>query len=1449
MVERVAQLEDELRLLKTELELTKNSANREGWQTLDNMPDGTVFHTVRDMKTGTLKIVRVGGTWEKIMGVSVEETLADTNNVFKNIEKNDLKMLIHQLNEALDPLKKLDIEVRYHNPKNNSKYWIQIFSYPRREGDFVVADGFIFDVNRRKETEQKLKAEKERMETISNNIPDGTLYSFELNTETGGMYYTYLGDKWETITGIAADVAISDINTVFAMVHPEDVPKIMQEIDNSAQTMTNSYSEFRMTVNGKTRWIQMLSHPHSNENLVIWDGIIVDITPRKEDEFELKSEKDRLQALGDNIPGGTLYQFVRDTRTGQMRMSYVSATWEAVTNVPANIAMSDISQVFDLVHPDDLTDLICSIDDSARTMTDHYKEFRLGGNWIHIVSHPHREGKNIIWDGIMTNITARKEIEHELAAEKDRLQIMGDNLPDSSLFQFVRDIRTRQMRLSYVSATWEIITGINADIALNDVSKVFSTIPSDDLPVFLQHLDDSARAMSNFKYEIRFGERWMYIVARPRREEKQVIWDGIITDISERKKNETELYQYREKLEFLVKQATEELNVTNEEMQATNEELYATNEELHSKNNQLADEMNARTEVMKLLEESENKMSNFISQSFEGITFINNEGRIIEWNPMQEIITGIRSEDAIGEYAWELYRKLIPAENAENMVSIFKNKIMSFFASDNKRKKNTDTSEFEFSIPGRNKQHIILVSFIIKTKDKCYLGQIVRDVTEERLKDAELEQYRSHLEQMVEKQTEELRENQESLVSLNRRQAILIDVLQIMQSNENVSEAMNLTIAEIGKFIGVSRVNVFEKSVDKKNIRNTYEWCNEGVKSYINTMENMSAEAGKFMFDVFKIGGYICTSEIDMLPDELAEMLTEKGVKSIVAFPLTLYGVNYGFVDFIECETSREWSKNEVELLKSLSQIISGAASRHHSEITLRQSEELYRQLTAASPDAIVMCNNDANIRYISPKAFEIFKIENNADIDNMRVLQYVHSTEHCQITEMFEKLETDNLCFIPQLMLIRSDNSEFIGEISAAAIKEEAGSANFSVIMVIRDITRRKMDEMELIRAKEKAEESERLKSAFLANMSHEIRTPLNGIVGFLRFLGTENLSPQRRQEYMNVINSSSQQLTKIIDDIIDIAKLEAKQMTMCPIPVDVNELMNDMWVFFETFIQSKNKDRVSLILDDSGFIDKCFIYVDAVRLRQVLTNLIGNAVKYTEKGYIRFGYRRSMPDELEFVVEDSGIGLPANQKEVIFERFRQAEIGNARQLYGGTGLGLTISRNLIHLKGGKMWVESTEGYGSSFYFTIPYLPVMPDETHIFNEITQNKETDKKLFAGKTVLIVEPKTLKFKYYERIIMATGATVINAETLQEWFSAVVQNSAIDFVFADAALFDHEDFNNIRRIRNARSNLPIALIISEKREKYMHLFRHKLCDKIVEIPVSYGEIVEIMKEYVK
>ena len=258
---------------------------------------------------------------------------------------------------------------------------------------------------------------------------------------------------------------------------------------------------------------------------------------------------------------------------------------------------------------------------------------------------------------------------------------------------------------------------------------------------------------------------------------------------------------------------------------------------------------------------------------------------------------------------------------------------------------------------------------------------------------------------------------------------------------------------------------------------------------------------------------------------------------------------------------------------------------------------------------------------------------------------------------------------------------------------------------MNYKEENKRLKDEVRCLREQLQALEAEHLKSAFLVNFSHEIRTPISGIIALLNVLQQNDTFSDKVREIIALISDNSKHLLALMNDILDEAKIKAGQLTIQPMPVNINKMMTETRFFFENLLQKKDKDNVHIEICFDETVDESMIMVDPVRLKQILYNLMSNAVKFTHKGYIHFGYRLADDDTLEFWVEDTGIGIPTEQLSDIFERFRQAERCNDKK-YGGTGLGLTISKNLALLMGGDMHAKSTEGKGSTFYFTIPYVP-----------------------------------------------------------------------------------------------------------------------------------------------
>lgn len=387
--------------------------------------------------------------------------------------------------------------------------------------------------------------------------------------------------------------------------------------------------------------------------------------------------------------------------------------------------------------------------------------------------------------------------------------------------------------------------------------------------------------------------------------------------------------------------------------------------------------------------------------------------------------------------------------------------------------------------------------------------------------------------------------------------------------------------------------------------------------------------------------------------------------------------------------------------------------------------------------------------------------------------------------------------------------------------------------VAIKEDVTERKKLLEELVVAKEKAEESDKLKSAFLANMSHEIRTPMNGIIGFAEFFKDPNLSFDLRKKYADVVVESSKQLLSIVNDILDISRIESNTLHICKETVSVNEVIQQVSDFFAPQFAAKNL-QFSLHL---GLEDDAAIITDKSRIRQIITNLLSNAIKFTEKGEIKLGYTLGQDSNLIFYVEDSGIGISEKHKEIIFERFHQVQ--HPSKKYGGTGLGLAISHKICALLGGNMWVESEEQKGSIFYFTIPYIPASIGDTKDHNHIITTEK-------APLVLVAEDDDTNYLYIETVLSFSKVRIIRAHNGVQAVQLFTENPDVAMVFMDVKMPKMNGFEASKKILEIHPQLPIIILSAFDLENERQFAKEIGCYAYIAKPIKKEKVTQILSE---
>ena len=640
--------------------------------------------------------------------------------------------------------------------------------------------------------------------------------------------------------------------------------------------------------------------------------------------------------------------------------------------------------------------------------------------------------------------------------------------------------------------------------------------------------------------------------------------------------------------------------------------------------------------------------------------------------------------------------------------------------------------------------------------------------------------------------------------SLHEQQYICQGIAQIthtLLTISNYDKAINIALKTLARLMGVDRAYIFENDVLAATgeivIKERFFWVNEKYKPY-----QTSHKLNNISYAYYQPGWYDTlekdepiTGLIKDFPEPCRSFLASYQVLSILIIPIHFKGQFWGFIGLDDCHREFQWwSSYEISVLNIIGDSIRGTLAHKQSEESLRQSEVNFRSIIDNSYEAVFVCDEEGMIRFVNPSAEKLYQAPRGGLVGKSFCLS-------------FKSLESKTEFKFKDLK-----GEPHIGELQLSPIKWEGESR---ILVCLHDMTARKRTEIELQRNKEAAESANRFKSLFLAAMSHEIRTPMNGVLGMAELLHKTKLTHQQ-EHYVQMVENASQALLTVINDILDFSRIEAgKGLSLNMIEFDPRAVVEEMVSLFAVSAQGKGLE----ILCQLPPIMPEKLLGDPNRLRQVINNLFGNAIKFTNQGEVllRLSVINETSDKvlLYFEVVDTGIGIKPDARKQLFQLYFQSD--DSKMQYQGTGLGLYISRQLVQKMGGEIDLKSIYGYGSTFWFNIPFKKVKKTTSLLSNHVGGEKPN--ALFGLKLLIVdnnVSHRKILLNETRAWQMAVEAVSFSYSCLTLLRDAAISSQPYQFVLIDAELIDaeipgSEDSLNLLRKIKADPNLATLKVI--------------------------------------
>jgi len=541
----------------------------------------------------------------------------------------------------------------------------------------------------------------------------------------------------------------------------------------------------------------------------------------------------------------------------------------------------------------------------------------------------------------------------------------------------------------------------------------------------------------------------------------------------------------------------------------------------------------------------------------------------------------------------------------------------------------------------------------------------------------------------------------------------------------------------------------------------------------------------------------------------------------------------------------REFSIDDEHTLESLALLI-GLQEQYKASLELvKKSDYKYSAIFENANDCIVLLNNQVIVD-INDNGCQMFgydkkeiigmspselspKVEGELTEVNQNISGY-HDAALDGIPQHFEWVheKKDGTIFYTDISLTRLDNSN-----------------SYNSLAIIRDISKQKQYEKELIEASKKATESNRMKSLSLASMSHELRTPLNSIIGFSDLLLDEDTTEEEKEMFSKLIQAAGRSLMQLIGDIVDISKIEAGQVTIQKSMFNVNSFLQEILLTFkqEKEIRAKTNIELRLVLSDKA--SDLRIETDPHRLQQIFNNLLTNSLKFVDDGYIEFGYLSIAPEYIQFYVKDTGVGIETTKKDKIFEQYGQDKSTYSRNLEG-TGLGLAISKSFVELLGGNIWLDSELDEGTTFYFTIPFEAKSGFKDSFLN---QSLTMGRYNWSQHTILIADDVKENYAFLRGVLSHTGVNILWAQNGEEAVNLCKNDQKVDIVLMDIRMPIMDGLEASRLIKKENPDIVIiaqtAFASADDRNNCLE----SGCDQYFKKPINHEKLFSVIADYFK